>query len=50
LLERSRVCNVSDPERNYHCFYMLCAASPKVMVLEAPYQLPERIRSTACRL
>ncbi|XP_062149506.1 myosin-6-like [Alnus glutinosa] len=29
LLERSRVCNVSDPERNYHCFYMLCAASPK---------------------
>ncbi|XP_027362425.1 myosin-10-like [Abrus precatorius] len=27
LLERSRVCQVSDPERNYHCFYMLCAAS-----------------------
>ncbi|XP_044498189.1 myosin-6-like isoform X2 [Mangifera indica] len=26
LLERSRVCQVSDPERNYHCFYMLCAA------------------------
>ncbi|KAK8955413.1 hypothetical protein KSP40_PGU016919 [Platanthera guangdongensis] len=25
LLERSRVCQVSDPERNYHCFYMLCA-------------------------
>ncbi|KAJ0921038.1 putative myosin ATPase [Helianthus annuus] len=30
LLERSRVCQVSDPERNYHCFYMLCAAPPKV--------------------
>ncbi|KMZ61687.1 putative Myosin XI [Zostera marina] len=26
LLERSRVCQVSDPERNYHCFYMLCSA------------------------
>ncbi|KAF0917976.1 hypothetical protein E2562_021677 [Oryza meyeriana var. granulata] len=29
LLERSRVCQISDPERNYHCFYMLCAASPE---------------------
>ncbi|XXG43535.1 hypothetical protein AAC387_Pa01g3541 [Persea americana] len=28
LLERSRVCQVSDPERNYHCFYLLCAAPP----------------------
>ncbi|KAG7967752.1 hypothetical protein I3843_08G114900 [Carya illinoinensis] len=26
LLERSRVCQISDPERNYHCFYLLCAA------------------------
>ncbi|XXG90609.1 hypothetical protein AAC387_Pa12g2336 [Persea americana] len=26
LLERSRICQVSNPERNYHCFYMLCAA------------------------
>ncbi|KAG4970205.1 hypothetical protein JHK85_036626 [Glycine max] len=26
LLERSRVCQLSDPERNYHCFYLLCAA------------------------
>ncbi|KAJ0704584.1 putative myosin ATPase [Helianthus annuus] len=25
LLERSRVCQVSDPEMNYHCFYMICA-------------------------
>lgn len=30
LLERSRVCQVSDPERNYHCFYMLCAAPTEV--------------------
>ena len=30
LLERSRVCQVSDPERNYHCFYMLCAAPKEV--------------------
>ncbi|XP_013637598.1 PREDICTED: myosin-16 isoform X2 [Brassica oleracea var. oleracea] len=29
LLERSRVCQVSDPERNYHCFYLLCAAPPE---------------------
>ncbi|KAI4986953.1 hypothetical protein ZWY2020_019583 [Hordeum vulgare] len=31
LLERSRVCQISDPERNYHCFYMLCAAPPEDM-------------------
>lgn len=30
LLERSRVCQISDPERNYHCFYLLCAAPPQV--------------------
>ena len=30
LLERSRVCQLSDPERNYHCFYMLCAAPKEV--------------------
>ncbi|CAN0905013.1 XI-2 [Linum grandiflorum] len=29
LLERSRVCQVSSPERSYHCFYMLCAAPPE---------------------
>uniref|UniRef100_A0A803PGQ9 Uncharacterized protein n=1 Tax=Cannabis sativa TaxID=3483 RepID=A0A803PGQ9_CANSA len=29
LLERSRVCQISDPERNYHCFYRLCAAPPQ---------------------
>ncbi|KAF8022278.1 hypothetical protein BT93_G2431 [Corymbia citriodora subsp. variegata] len=32
LLERSRVCQVSDPERNYHCFYMLCAAPTEDLV------------------
>ncbi|KAK2401637.1 putative ion channel POLLUX [Trifolium repens] len=31
LLERSRVCQLSDPERNYHCFYLLCAAPQKVV-------------------
>ncbi|XP_062221550.1 myosin-6-like isoform X2 [Phragmites australis] len=35
LLERSRVCQISDPERNYHCFYMLCAA---------PYEERERYK------
>lgn len=29
LLERSRVCQVNNPERNYHCFYMLCSAPPE---------------------
>ncbi|GLU14293.1 hypothetical protein SLE2022_308710 [Rubroshorea leprosula] len=29
LLERSRVCQISYPERNYHCFYLLCAAPPE---------------------
>ncbi|XP_062023727.1 myosin-16 isoform X3 [Rosa rugosa] len=29
LLERSRVCQISDFERNYHCFYLLCAAPQK---------------------
>ncbi|KAL6527683.1 hypothetical protein OROMI_029494 [Orobanche minor] len=31
LLERSRVCQISDPERNYHCFYLLCAAPQEEM-------------------
>lgn len=31
LLERSRVCQISEPERNYHCFYLLCAAPPEVI-------------------
>lgn len=37
LLERSRVCQVSDPERNYHCFYMLCAAPPEVHIVNLSF-------------
>jgi len=37
LLERSRVCQVSDPERNYHCFYMLCAAPPEVHMVHLSF-------------
>jgi Myosin head (motor domain) len=33
LLERSRVCQVSDPERNYHCFYLLCAAPKEACIV-----------------
>lgn len=33
LLERSRVCQINSPERNYHCFYFLCAAPSEVYFL-----------------
>lgn len=37
LVERSRVCQISDPERNYHCFCMLCSApSETSMVASRP--------------
>ncbi|KAL9242136.1 hypothetical protein vseg_016167 [Gypsophila vaccaria] len=41
LLERSRVCQVSDPERNYHCFYLLCAA-PKEVREKYKLESPEK--------
>jgi myosin-5 len=31
LLERSCGCQLSDPERNYHRFYLLCAAPQEVI-------------------
>ncbi|KAF3946026.1 hypothetical protein CMV_027661 [Castanea mollissima] len=30
LLERSRVCQISVPKRNYHCFYLPCARPAEV--------------------
>lgn len=36
LLERSRVCQISDPERNYHCFYLLCSAPAEVFFRTSP--------------
>ena len=30
LLERSRVMQIANPERNYHCFYQLCASQEDV--------------------
>uniref|UniRef100_A0A7N2LY20 Uncharacterized protein n=1 Tax=Quercus lobata TaxID=97700 RepID=A0A7N2LY20_QUELO len=38
LLERSRVCQVSDPERNYHCFYMLCAAPQEALLVDESFR------------
>ncbi|KAH0778061.1 hypothetical protein KY290_009472 [Solanum tuberosum] len=43
LLERSRVCQISDPERNYHCFYLLCAA-PQEEIVKYKLEHPKSFR------
>jgi myosin-5 len=53
LLERSRVCQISDPERNYHCFYLLCAAPPediKKYKLENPHKFHYLNQSSCYKL
>lgn len=42
-LERSRVCQVSDPECNYHCFSLLCAAPKEFFNLRRRFKSIERV-------
>lgn len=46
LLERSRVVQITDPERNYHCFYQLCASG---LVDSTSMHLSMHARILTCR-
>lgn len=51
LLERSRVVNINDPERNYHVFYQLCAGASeeeKINLNLRPAQEYRYLNSSRC--
>lgn len=40
LLERSRVCQITSPERSYHAFYFLCAGPDEVSKIHKKIYFP----------
>ncbi|KAG2600236.1 hypothetical protein PVAP13_5KG475400 [Panicum virgatum] len=50
LLERSRVCQINSPERNYHCFYFLCAAPSEKYKLGDPSSFHYLNQSTCIKV